>query len=399
LEYLNEFAEYPTRKDYLLHYNELDTQIMVPIIDTLIDNFAAYYVDMLKNISLSACSSQVKYAIPYRDFDINADYSLQTKTTFKLSKKYWAYKVKGYNQQDKAAKRGIENNVSEDDYQYFKQLLEHSKCHLCDEGFTYDNKPTLDRINNKLGHSIDNVLPCCLYCNCYKADHDEDTIKLFIKLRKFAVLRNLPFTLSRNDAALYRLIRDGITGGLSNVHNRLNLKGKTTIKKLKWVKRSAEESETNGGCGVVEIYDTHNVMTHCIGLDFNSLYPSSFASMYHEFNPYTNHIMYMPGSVEKHITDKDEAMRVIEGRNTLFIANIKGEIPKEYYDSVINFPPIFRNITIKTSEDVIGSTMYNYMKDNKLSVDKEERKLTQLLNTNGEFMAFSSYYLWFLIDT
>jgi hypothetical protein len=39
------------------------------------------------------------------------------------------------------------------------------------------------------------------------------------------------------------------------------------------------------------------------------------------------------------------------------------------------------------------------MKENNMAIDKKERKLTQLLNTNNEYMIFSSYYLWFVIDT
>jgi hypothetical protein len=38
------------------------------------------------------------------------------------------------------------------------------------------------------------------------------------------------------------------------------------------------------------------------------------------------------------------------------------------------------------------------LKKSGISTDKKERKLTQLLDTRGEFMIFSSYYLWFLID-
>ena len=34
----------------------------------------------------------------------------------------------------------------------------------------------------------------------------------------------------------------------------------------------------------------------------------------------------------------------------------------------------------------------------KLNVNKREKKLTQLLSTNNEYMTFSSYYLWFLMD-
>ena len=49
--------------------------------------------------------------------------------------------------------------------------------------------------------------------------------------------------------------------------------------------------------------------------------------------------------------------------------------------------------------------MYEYMKNNNIPVDNTVRKLTQILDTwfNEELKAvpqdFSSYYLWFLIDT
>ena len=42
--------------------------------------------------------------------------------------------------------------------------------------------------------------------------------------------------------------------------------------------------------------------------------------------------------------------------------------------------------------------MYNYMKLNGFKVDSKERKLTHLMKVD-KFTAFSSYYLWFLIDT
>jgi hypothetical protein len=38
------------------------------------------------------------------------------------------------------------------------------------------------------------------------------------------------------------------------------------------------------------------------------------------------------------------------------------------------------------------------MKTNNIKTDVKEKKLTQLANTNGTFMSFSSYYLWYLID-
>ena len=41
--------------------------------------------------------------------------------------------------------------------------------------------------------------------------------------------------------------------------------------------------------------------------------------------------------------------------------------------------------------------MYNYLVDNGFQHDVKEKKLTQLLRVDT-FTAFSSYYLWFLID-
>jgi len=42
--------------------------------------------------------------------------------------------------------------------------------------------------------------------------------------------------------------------------------------------------------------------------------------------------------------------------------------------------------------------MYNYCKQHNFPTDKKTRRLTQLFDTNNEYMSFSSYYLWFLID-
>jgi hypothetical protein len=54
-------------------------------------------------------------------------------------------------------------------------------------------------------------------------------------------------TLCKDDEELYYLIRKWINGGLSNVHNRYNTKGQSTIKKLEIDEErpKGELSETN----------------------------------------------------------------------------------------------------------------------------------------------------------
>jgi hypothetical protein len=47
---------------------------------------------------------------------------------------------------------------------------------------------------------------------------------------------------------------------------------------------------------------------------------------------------------------------------------------------------------------MIGEFMFDYITKNNMKTGNTERKLTQLADTNDEFMSFSSYYLWYLID-
>jgi hypothetical protein len=108
---------------------------------------------------LSSCAYQVKFVIACKDFNSNSDYSQQVETKFKISEEYFKKKVDGYLNQDTNAKRDTSKNITMKDYEYFKQLLKNSKCFICNEGFTEINKSALDRKNNKLGHTKDNVVP------------------------------------------------------------------------------------------------------------------------------------------------------------------------------------------------------------------------------------------------
>jgi hypothetical protein len=149
-----------SRLEYLLYYNERDTQIMLPIIDGLTDLFWENKIDMLHNLSLSSCSSQTKYALAYKDFNINADYSVPSgKIPYNLTMAKWLKKVDGYRKQDFKAKRDTKNSVSKNDFVW--ACREFSKgCHMCHCQFDEDNNiPTLDRIDNNIGHQKDNLLP------------------------------------------------------------------------------------------------------------------------------------------------------------------------------------------------------------------------------------------------
>ncbi|KAA6371265.1 MAG: hypothetical protein EZS28_033207, partial [Streblomastix strix] len=275
---------------------------MIQPLDNLINWFYQYNVDMLSFMSLAANANAIKYAIAYKDFDINTNYPQQSikSKPFTLSQSYWNYKVIGYNIQDKQKYRKTNNNVTINGYEYYKDLFETSQCVICGDKFTMDNKPTLDRIDNKLPHTKPNCQPCCLYCNRYKSDRDEKVTKLFIQLRRYCSINHLPQTIVNDE--VYQLIRRNITGGLSNAMHRYNCANIDTIKQYYY----NEENKTV---------------------------------------TYTNGIMYICGSVNGVINDSIQARKIIHSadrftdKGQLFIAQLKGHIDEKYINDFINFPP------------------------------------------------------------
>jgi hypothetical protein len=200
---------------------------MCPIIDKLISCYKPYGVDMLHQISLSSNASQLKYAMVYKNFNMNADYSEVVETTYTLTERAWAKKFACYLAQDKKQFKKLirdekfkkrytefstitaynDNNVCGRDYDWAKELFETHKCYYCKEGFTKDNKPTLDRKNNYFPHTKANCVVSCEYCITYRSKFDRLITKLRIQLRQYARKMGLPMTLSKKDTELYKDIR------------------------------------------------------------------------------------------------------------------------------------------------------------------------------------------------
>ncbi|KAA6376449.1 MAG: hypothetical protein EZS28_028024 [Streblomastix strix] len=207
--YVNDAKQFKNRWEYLQYYNEHDTKIMIEPINKLIEMNRKYNIDMFSFMSMAACSNATKYACTYKDFKVNDNYPVinDTSPRFVLQQQYWNSKVLSYEVQDRCQKRDTTDNVKELDFEYFKQLFKDSKCAICGDEFTMNNKPTLDRINNLKGHSKDNVQPAYI-----------DT---------------------------YKLIRKWITGGLSNVMNRVNVAGQDFIKKFQYDSINKEKLSDN----------------------------------------------------------------------------------------------------------------------------------------------------------
>ena len=129
--------------------------------------------------------------LAYKDFNPNADYAVTTtEATFKPTSKWWIRKCNSYRNQDEASNNKILKQmkyidpvcdkykalkqqlhdlnqcVTSNDYDEFVAIYHHQDhCYLCGEAFTQTNTPTLDRINNSIGHSLSNCKLACASCN------------------------------------------------------------------------------------------------------------------------------------------------------------------------------------------------------------------------------------------
>ena len=140
-----------------------------------------------------------------------------------------------------------------------------------------------------------------------------------------------------------------------------------------------------------------------MGVDDNSLYPSVFSSIPHSFNLYTNHVMWMPGSLIKmhtHETESfdqlfhlitDPAKMYVNESPYLFMAEMNLICPEQCINALLKFPPVL-------SHHEKLNVSYDCKIVNKIHTSNREIKLTCLLNICGKYMAFSKYYLWLLLD-
>jgi hypothetical protein len=275
---------------------------------------------------------------------MDGNYSVDDATIpdFELTEYHWKKMCSGYRKQDLKKERDITHNVSAKDFEEIKEMFK-DPCYICGKRFTTILHPTLDGKNNAYPHIMKNVIQCCELCNKSRSDRDVYETRLQIKIRQFAYKFNLPMII--DNAEVHDLIRNGITGGLSNVMHRVNIAGETKINKFYY--------ET----GKVISKDTDNVMTHAIGVDFNSLYPFCYGSIRTKWNPYDNGVMYMPGRLIKYESNSVEARKLLDEciatryqnhdedakKGMLFVVKLRAHMPEEYRNDFINFPPVLRN--------------------------------------------------------
>ncbi|KAA6393583.1 MAG: hypothetical protein EZS28_010889 [Streblomastix strix] len=224
---------------------------------------------------MASCANGTKFKMCCDNLDLNSRYTTKDDPAliqfnpFELTQEHQNMIVASYNMQDTNAGRGIKDIVKESDFEYFREMIQGGQCWFCEVRFTIKNPSTLDRIDNSLGNSKNNVQLACSRCNDKRRIRDPNITKGLIQLKRYFFAKGLPMPLT--DEETYHKLRPNITGGLANAFHRYNVKDETHINKLKLE-----------GQYIVS-YDLDYVMTHVTGYDFNSLYPSVMSGIKHDF--------------------------------------------------------------------------------------------------------------------
>ena len=103
-------------------------------------------------------------------------------------KKELERKINGYKNQD-IKKKKLDNLITYDEC-LEKLVISRLKCYYCKnnclltyENIREENQWTLDRLDNTIGHSKDNVVICCLKCNLKRRTLDDEKFKFSKQMR------------------------------------------------------------------------------------------------------------------------------------------------------------------------------------------------------------------------
>lgn len=120
--------------------------------------------------------------------------------------------------------RNLNQRDDVDDYKMFITMYHNQDhCYLCREAFIEINPPTLDRINNNLGHSLSNCKFACVSCNTVRKCDDDCITRVRIQVSKYCKSHHLPTIISTRTE--YQFWRSAIFGGLSFVLHRITIAG------------------------------------------------------------------------------------------------------------------------------------------------------------------------------
>lgn len=323
LQFVWKHYEMKTIKDLLIWYNNLDVGPFIKAIQKQRELFKRFDLDMFcDGVSLPGLSEKVMYKTQELIFPSKAPGE-----AFDFPEKRYL----GYIKQDEEADREFAMTM-----QHLDELLKKQRyiCNYCYCKLNVENV-SADRINNSKGHVDGNIIISCVNCNVARKDMNIKSFR-YKKLIEFNADR-LVFSIDEEEAEIYRKMKANIAGGPSIIFNRFAKRNETTIRGGKTCKK-------------------------VIGYDANALYLWCLGNV-------------MPCGRLTTIEPYDNIVDDIKNDKLFGFLECDIETPEhlKYYFSEMT--PIFKNIEIDPTEEVVGNHMFEYNQSRGRNMSKKSRKL------------------------
>lgn len=335
-----------TVEDLLIFYNNLDVQ---PFLEAILNHrqfFTPLGIDMFKDgMSLPALAEKIMFGYELQEF--NETYKHETITPCKYKDfTNWKDKKQGYITQDKNSGRYDKNAFISHDEVLELTKKQSGKCLYC-HYWLNDEKWTLDRIDNELGHNSGNCVLACVTCNKYRSDQNFNEFKRKQALFRYARDNPMIHLIDEANKEVFQKLRDNIVGGPSIVFHRYHEADKTTIQ------RPVYDTETKQW----ELGKKGNLVKNVTGYDANALYLWCIGNE-------------MPCGKLKYVD-------YIEGCDfeyDKFIKNFFGFVevdihtPEELKNYFAEFPPIFKNASFANTDGKIERKLISSFKGEKVLI-------------------------------
>jgi len=333
-------------RDLLTWYNNLDCVPFSRAIREQMKFFRGFGLDMFADaVSLPGLSEKLMYGTVYK-----GDYIKSRLCTAAESFKSSQVRFNSYRRQDEQEDRKFDMTL-----EHLNTLLKMQNylCDLCYEPLT-KKTASADRINNLRGHEDGNILMTCTSCNTARKNMPITLIRQRKRLEFNA--ERLTHSIDEKQKQVYDLMQSNIVGGPSIIFNRFAKAGMTRIRGGKLVQK-------------------------VIGLDCNGLYLWCLGQQ-------------MPcGRLTMEEPYEGVVGDILAGTQFGFL-EVDIETPEHLKDHFSEMSPIFKNIEVDPTPEVIGEHMANCNSTR----DNPAKKSRKLIGSyfGKKILIYAPLFKWYL---
>jgi hypothetical protein len=253
-------------RDLLKFYNNLDVK---PFLEAVVNQREFFYklnIDMFKDgMSLPGLAEKIMFSFEFQEFNDEFIHKKIPKEDYKPFTN-WREKFKGYIQQDKDKERYDEEEFIT--YMDLSGLMneQSNKCIYCWKSLN-NSDWSLDRIDNKLGHNMNNCVLSCIHCNTTRKTTPYNKFYREQALIRYSKENALIFLIEEKNKDVFKLLKNNVVGGASIVFHRYHEADLTKIKRPIYENGLWKEGIEGETVKNITGFDANALYLWCIGQD------------------------------------------------------------------------------------------------------------------------------------